>query len=193
MFLVPWLPPRLFFDLRLGRAGLAWGCTLLGGKEEFWGETPRTPLCHRAVCIPMPSLPCPNASRKRKRGGQPGHKKHERSLIPTEDCDDVKSLKPTECRRCGKKLSGNDPEPLRHQVWELPEIKPHVTEYQRHRLGCPACGETTCTELPCGVPQGHRSCSPVQRNIILQVIRLDPVTPKIGFHFVGEIAAQRKT
>ena len=74
---------------------------------------------------------------KKKRGGQPGHKKHERPLIPTEDCDEVKPLKPTECRRCGEKLSGSDPEPLRHQVWELPEIKAHVTEYQRHRLACP--------------------------------------------------------
>jgi transposase len=92
---------------------------------------------------------------KKKRGGQPGHKKHERPLIPTEECDAVESLKPTECRRCGKKLSGNDSEPLRHQVWELPEIKAHVTEYQRHRLACPACGETTCAELPCGVPLGQ--------------------------------------
>ncbi len=89
---------------------------------------------------------------KKKRGGQPGHQKHERPLIPTEDCDDVKSLKPSQCRRCGEKLSGSDPEPLRHQVWELPEIKAHVTEYQRHRLECPCCGETTCAELPAGVP-----------------------------------------
>ena len=62
---------------------------------------------------------------------------------------------PGECRRCGEKLSGLDPEPLRHQVWELPEIKPLVTEYQRHRLVCPCCGETTCAELPPGVPQGQ--------------------------------------
>jgi len=92
---------------------------------------------------------------KRKRGGQPGHKKHERPLIPTDQCDDVQPLKPTECRRCSEKLSGSDPEPLRHQVWELPEIKPQVTEYQRHRLACPCCGETTCAELPAGVPQGQ--------------------------------------
>lgn len=92
---------------------------------------------------------------KKNRGGQPGHKKHERPLIPTEGCDDVQSLKPTECRRCGERLSGCDPDPLRHQVWELPEIKPIVTEYQRHRLACPCCGETTCAELPAGVPQGQ--------------------------------------
>ena len=40
-------------------------------------------------------------------------------------------------------------------MWELPPIKPHVTEYQRHRLACPCCGETTCAELPPGVPQGQ--------------------------------------
>jgi transposase len=92
---------------------------------------------------------------KKKRGGQPGHKKHERPLIPTEDCDDVQPLKPSECRRCGERLSGSDPEPLRHQVWELPEIKPHVTEFQLHRLECAQCGATTCGELPVGVPQGQ--------------------------------------
>jgi transposase len=97
----------------------------------------------------------PKRKSKKKRGGQPGHKKHGRPLIPTDQCDDVQPLKPTECRRCSEKLSGSDPEPLRHQVWELPEIKPLVTEYQRHRLACSCCGETTCAELPAGVPQGQ--------------------------------------
>jgi transposase len=92
---------------------------------------------------------------KKKRGGQPGHEKHERPLIPTEQCDEVQTLKPTECRRCADELSGSDPEPLRHQVWELPQIKPHVTEYQLHRLECAGCGATTCAELPVGVPQGQ--------------------------------------
>jgi transposase len=76
-------------------------------------------------------------------------------LIPADKCDEVHPLKPTNCRRCGGKLSGVDPEPLRHQVWELPEIKPQVTEYQRHRLVCPCCGESTCAELPAGVPAGQ--------------------------------------
>ncbi|MCL6504800.1 MAG: IS66 family transposase zinc-finger binding domain-containing protein [Pirellulales bacterium] len=43
----------------------------------------------------------------------------------------------------------------RHQVWELPEIKPLITEYQRHRLTCPRCGETTCGALPPAVPTGQ--------------------------------------
>ena len=47
----------------------------------------------------------------------------------------MQPLKPTECRRCGAKLSGSDPEPLRHQVWELPEIKP-----QRDRVPTASAG-----------------------------------------------------
>ncbi len=95
------------------------------------------------------------AKSKRKPGGQPGHAKHERPLIPTADCDEVVTLKPSACRRCGTHLTGRDPAPLRHQVWELPEIKPLVTEYQRHRMTCSGCGTTTCGQLPRGVPQGQ--------------------------------------
>lgn len=91
----------------------------------------------------------------RKPGGQPGHPKNERPLIPTEKCDDVVPLKPKACRRCGERLAGIDPEPLRHQVWEIPEIIPLVTEYQLHRLICPDCRQSTCAELPPGVPQGQ--------------------------------------
>ncbi len=61
---------------------------------------------------------------------------------------------PTQCRRCGQALRGTDAEPLRHQVWELPDIQPTVTEYQRHRLVC-SCGCCTCGALPPGVPTGQ--------------------------------------
>jgi transposase len=91
----------------------------------------------------------------KKPGGQPGHHRHERALIPTEKCTGMVTLKPQHCRRCQTRLDGSDPQPLRHQVWELPEIQPLVTEYQQHRLACPGCGETTCAELPPGVPTGQ--------------------------------------
>lgn len=90
----------------------------------------------------------------KRRGGQPGHEKHERALIPVDECQAVVECIPDECRKCGRELAGVDPEPLRHQVWELPPIVPHVTEYQRHRLWC-VCGCSTCGELPPGVPTGQ--------------------------------------
>jgi transposase len=96
----------------------------------------------------------PKPKSKRKRGGQPGHPRYQRALIPVEECAAVIPCVPKDCRRCRRELFGADPQPLRHQVWDLPEIKPLVTEYQLHRLPC-ACGETTCGQLPAGVPQGQ--------------------------------------
>jgi len=99
--------------------------------------------------------PPPTRSKsKRSRGAQPGHDNHERPLLPTEECQFVVPCVPKKCRRCGKALNGVDAEPLRHQVWELPEIKPLVAGYQQHRLVC-SCGCSTCGELPARVPSGQ--------------------------------------
>jgi hypothetical protein len=124
-------------------------------KRQGKGKTPQNSSLPPSTQHPHSRPQPPKRKSRKKRGGQPGHEKHERPAIPTDQCDDVQTLKPAECRRCGQELWGNDPQPLRHQVGELPEIKPHVTEYQRHRLCCPNCGETTCAELPVGVPQGQ--------------------------------------
>jgi transposase len=51
-------------------------------------------------------------------------------------------------------LHGTDPNPLIHQVAELPKIEPVVDQYQLHRLRCPHRGTTTCGTLPEGVPTG---------------------------------------
>lgn len=92
--------------------------------------------------------------RHRRRGGQPGHPGHTRTLIPGEAVDEVVVLKPTQCTHCQAPLSGNDPTPWRHQVIEMPPIKPVVTEYQWHQLACPACGAITRAPWPAGVPSG---------------------------------------
>jgi transposase len=88
----------------------------------------------------------------RKRGGPPGHPPHRRALVRLEQVQVVVPCVPPQCRRCGEALPGSDPTPLRHQVTEIPEPIPHVTEYQLHRLPCPRCGVTTCGSLPPGVP-----------------------------------------
>jgi transposase len=124
-------------------------------RREAKGKTPQNSSLPPSTQHPHAKPRRRKGKSKKKRGGQPGHPKHQRPLIPTEDCDRVEPLKPKQCRRCGEELSGSDPEPLRHQVWEVPEIKPHVTEYQRHRLECASCGETTCAPLPAGVPPGQ--------------------------------------
>jgi transposase len=91
----------------------------------------------------------------KKRGGQPKHRRAERVLVPPEKVRQTITCKPTNCRRCGQGLLGDDPSPLLHQIAELPKVEPIVDEYQLHRLACPACKITTCATLPAGVPTGH--------------------------------------
>ena len=97
----------------------------------------------------------PSPPSKKKRGSQPGHPKAHRALVPPEKVRDTINCIPISCRRCGHELSGEDPEPLIHQVAELPRIEPIVDEYRLHRLVCPDCGEKTCGVLPEGVPIGR--------------------------------------
>ena len=91
---------------------------------------------------------------QRRRGGQPGHPGATRTLIPVEEADEVVVIKPAQCTHCQAPLSGDDPKPWRHQVIELPPIKPVVTESQWHQLACPACGATTRAPWAVGVPSG---------------------------------------
>ena len=123
--------------------------------EERLGMTPANsslpPSSQHPHAKPNSDQNKPAGAAKKKRGGQPGHKKHERTLVPIEQVDHIVPLHPTNCRGCGGKLTGNDETPLRHQVWELPPIKPIITEYQRHRLTCECCQMTTCATLPEGV------------------------------------------
>lgn len=142
--------------------------------------------------------------KRKKRGGQKGHRKHQRVLIPAEECDAVIPLQPDACRRCGTALAGIDHEPIRHQVWELPEIKPIVTEYQQHRLSCPCCGITTCASLPTGVPSsqsgprlvaftgllmGHFRQSKRRASLFLQDLLKMPCCPSLTVKMQNQVAA----
>jgi len=142
--------------------------------------------------------------KKKKRGGQKGHPKHERALVPPEQVDATIMLKPDACRRCGKPLTGMDSAPMRHQVWELPEIKPIVTEYQQHRLACACCGITTCAALPPGVPNGqsgprlvaftgllmgHFRQSKRRASLFLQDLLKMPCCPSLTVKMQNQVAA----
>ena len=87
----------------------------------------------------------------RSRGGQPGHKKHERTLLPPERVNETTNLKPKACRRCGQGLFGSDEDPFRHQVIDIPRVIAQVVEFRLHALLCADCGITTRARLPQGV------------------------------------------
>jgi transposase len=91
----------------------------------------------------------------RKRGAQPGHPGAGPELLPIERVDQVVEHHPDACRRCGTLLQGQDPDPLRHQVIEIPPITPLVIEHRLHRLVCPCCSTSTCATLPADVEASH--------------------------------------
>src|SRR3954453_24225638 len=90
----------------------------------------------------------------KKRGGQPGHHRKARPIVPPEQLRQVYDCKPPRCRWCGDTLAGDDPEPIRHQVAEVPPVLPVVDEYRLHRLTGPRCRTSTRATLPPGVPRG---------------------------------------
>jgi transposase len=108
-----------------------------------------------------PSSDAPNAPPRPKRapsgrkpGGQKGHTGHGRKLVPVEQVKHVIDLKPTACDQCGALLMGEDAQPVRRQVTELPRVEPEVTEYRQHTLTCLACGAATPAEFPAEMPSG---------------------------------------
>jgi hypothetical protein len=87
----------------------------------------------------------------RRRGAQAGHQGHERHLFAPEDCRGVSDHYPETCGYCGAALSGEDPQPYRHQTVEIPPITPVVYEYRLHQRVCERCGKPTRASLPMGV------------------------------------------
>ena len=99
----------------------------------------------------------------RRRGGQPGHKHHKRELLPPEQVSKMVECIPPRCQRCRARLEGTDPEPLCSQVIEVPPIRPHVTQYNQHELGCGECVARTRAELP---PEASATFGPRLKSLI---------------------------
>jgi transposase len=89
----------------------------------------------------------------RPSGGQLGHAGHHRQMRPTEEADAVvKCVLPSYCA-CGGEME-LDGTYQRHQVYELPEIKLSLTEYQLEKGRCNHCRQTQIASLPSGVTWG---------------------------------------
>lgn len=95
-------------------------------------------------------------------GGQPGHKGTRRTLLPASKVTRSSECYPPECRRCGTDLPRRpEPDPLRHQVFDVPKIEADVHEFRQHCVTC-TCGAITCGELPSGTPQRDFAGLPVR-------------------------------
>ena len=91
----------------------------------------------------------------RSQGAQPGHPKHERSLVDVDKVDAIERFYPSDRCGCGRALV-MEPEPtVRHQVFDLPPVRYQVTEYQLYRGYCPMCQCHHRARLPDWVPHGQ--------------------------------------
>jgi transposase len=89
----------------------------------------------------------------RAQGGQSGHKGKTRQMLPADEVDRIEECRPENCTGCGLNLADTEMEasPERHQVSEIPPIRPVVTEYQLCAVNCPGCGKRNKASLPEGV------------------------------------------
>jgi transposase len=125
--------------------------TELAGLRERIGRSSRNSSKPPSSDGPGFKPPARRKGRGRKRGGQPGHPGSGPELLPIERVDEVVEHHPDACRHCGTLLHGEDSDPLRHQVIEIPPITPLVIEHRLHRLVCPCCSTSTCAPLPADV------------------------------------------
>ncbi len=128
--------------------------TELANLRERIGRSSRNPSKPPSSNGPGFKPPERRKGSGRKRGGQPGHPGSGPEPLPIERVDEVMEHQPDACRRCGMLLAGEDPEPLRHQVIEIPPITPVFDHHRLHRMGCrsadpPAAGR-------CGRGEGRR-------------------------------------
>jgi transposase len=107
---------------------------------------------------PPSAPPAPaRVPRGKPKGAQPGHPDQQRPLLPEDQLDAIVPLRPTTCSHCQAPLSADLPlaGPLAvYQIWELPPIKPLVTEYQQQSVCCPHCQQFVTAELPPDLPPG---------------------------------------
>jgi transposase len=119
----------------------------------------------------------------RGRGGQPGHRGHRREYLPA---DRTVRRDPRRCRRCKHDLeNAEDLEPHRHQVVEVPEIRPDVTDYLLGRRRCDHCHVITRARLPRGVPSGM--CGPRLMALIALLTGVAHVSRRAARQFLSDV------
>jgi len=99
---------------------------------------------------PPTSPPTRQYKSGKKRGGQVGHTRHKRKLVPVAEVNEVKEWWPTKWANpeCGRHLRPRDQvgEAKRQQVWGIVLNPVVVTEHQLYACECPECGRISRAE-----------------------------------------------
>lgn len=89
-----------------------------------------------------------------KVGGQKGHKGIARELVPIEKVSEIVTCMPPPVCSCGGSVEIDLSSHEKKQVFEIPRIEPHITEYQIFRGCCASCSKGIRGDLPVGTPDG---------------------------------------
>lgn len=99
--------------------------------------------------VKPPKPPAPNGTAKRKRGGQPGHPRHERPAFPPDQVDAVHDYTLEVCPDCAcPNLQPSNREPLIFQQAEAVAKPFRVEEHRAHAYICPRCEKILYAPLP---------------------------------------------
>jgi transposase len=98
--------------------------------------------------IVKPQKPRNKGGKKRKIGGQPGHKKHEQKPIPPEGVDSNCKYSLASCPCCGGSLKNSGRPPRMKQQVDLAGRSVQVTEHEARAFWCPRCRSHHYPELP---------------------------------------------
>jgi len=71
----------------------------------------------------------PSQQKRQETRGQAGHEGHGRELYPIEEYS-ITDHYPDACWNCGESLEGEDPQPYRHQIVEIPPVVAQVEEHR---------------------------------------------------------------
>src|SRR5688572_14740412 len=99
-------PPAVVAYLRWQAEQIARLTARVAQLEAKLGKGPANSSKPPSTAHPHDKPASPKPKSARRPGGQPGHAKHERALIPAEQCQAVVPCVPAACRRCGKPLAG---------------------------------------------------------------------------------------
>ena len=84
---------------------------------------------------------------KKKRGAQAGHKGNNLKMVTTPD--KIQKLFPTECSCCKHSLANSSSLKFeKRQLFDLPDVKMEVTEYQAHTVECSRCHTLNKADFP---------------------------------------------
>ena len=86
--------------------------------------------------------------KKRKRGGQPGHPRHQRPLFEEQDLDRIWEWRYPSCPCCAGPLQDAQQEPIRLQQIEIEERPVLIEEHRRIAQWCAKCHKFHVPELP---------------------------------------------